>query len=175
MEQVDKNRFDAIFQLYSHAWQQFNTRRTYEWQICIALWTALAFAIAGVVNATTLPKLQGGIYIPGIILLTAIALQCYFIVGIANAHKSDREMAIHYGEILQYLSGSSFDEALENSLKKGRGNWGKKVNWSSVFQVGITCLLSLLFMIVMHGKMNDNANIENGAKIKRNLEASSLK
>lgn len=42
MDDKIKNRFDSLAILWKGAWEQFNERRKYEFQISLAIWTALA-------------------------------------------------------------------------------------------------------------------------------------
>lgn len=158
MNDDQRRRFESIFQLYSHAWNQFNTRRTYEWQICISLWTALSLAIAGVVNASSLPVSKDAsvvvVLICSVVLIIMLLLQYWFVYGVAKAHKHDREMAVHFGDKLQELSDSKFLDALKTDLKNGRNNWGKPLNWSSGLQLGFSVLLSISLIAILYAKVN---------------------
>jgi hypothetical protein len=155
MNENDRNRFESIFQLYSHSWQQFNVRRTYEWKISISLWTALGLAIVGVVNAESIPEISGGMYILFSILLFVIMLQLIFIKGIARNHGYDRKIALHYQKFLHEISQTKFEEPLERVLEKGRRNWGVFLNWSSILQIGVTIVLSILFLVIIQSKMGN--------------------
>ncbi|MBI3284793.1 MAG: hypothetical protein HYZ65_08090 [Burkholderiales bacterium] len=158
MDDTSRRKFESIFQLYSHAWGQFNARRVYEWQICIVFWTALALSVAGVVNANSLPVIKEfGIVtmvLTGIILLSAVALHFWFVHGLTRAHKIDRLIGCHYGELLQKLTESEFSEDFQKELGDGRKRWEHALNWSTGLQLGVSLLLSISLFVLIYGKIN---------------------
>ena len=141
MNESEKNRFDALSILWKGAWDNFNHRRNYEWKYCISVWTAFSVFIASIISGKLIFKsiyiLLGIIFIGGIITI----LHIFFISGLQKRNKSDRDIAIHYERIMQYLSNSQFSEKLESDLRMGRLQWGKLRNYAPATQISITILL----------------------------------
>ena len=48
----DEKRFEALKVLRDARWRSFDTRRSFEWKMCLALWTALAAFIAIMLQGT---------------------------------------------------------------------------------------------------------------------------
>jgi hypothetical protein len=142
MNEKEKNRFDALSILWKGAWDNFHQRRNYEWKFCVSIWTAFSIFIASIISGKLVFKsiyiLLWLIFYGGIITL----FHFWFISGIQRAHKLDRNIAIHYEKIMQYISNSSFSKELEYDLKEARSLWGKLMgHWGPATQIGITILL----------------------------------
>lgn len=154
MDETQRARFESLFQLYEHAWRQFNERRTYEFKVLLTFWTALAAGIAG---SFTLKEpihfLSGnsgtiGLCILGVVI---VGLFVYWTWGLSRAHRHDRQIAMAYEPALQELINVSFIDPLKRELNKSRGRWGSLLNWSPVFQIGITTVLTIALLIAIKG------------------------
>ena len=152
MNEEVRRRFESIFQLYALSWQQFNTRRTYEWQVTISIWTALALAIAGVSNIREIPKILGGIWTLLSFGIMIVFLQVWWCRGIANGNKIDRLIAFHYEAILQNISNSEFSVDLKNKLKPSHSTFGKIFHWNYMLQIGVSALLIALLIVIVWSK-----------------------
>ncbi len=156
MKEEERRRFESIFQLYALSWQQFNTRRTYEWQVTISIWTALALSIAGASNTGEIPQIHGVIWTLLFVGVIIVALQIWWCKGIAGGHKNDRLIAFYYEAILQNVSNSEFPDDLKNKLNPSHSTFGKIFHWSYMLQVGVTVLLIALLLAVVWSKSSSS-------------------
>lgn len=142
MDEDEKRRFDAIAALWEGCWKRKRERRSYELKFSLALWTALALAIAGL---TTRDLSSLGWALPlGVGVLGALmALAHYsYLAGIGRRHNEDTSLALHYENILHELASATPQAKYRSSIGRGIshdyvvfGNWSRRV------QVVVTIIL----------------------------------
>lgn len=157
MTNEDKNKFDALEQLRAAAWDSFDKRRTYEWRICIALWTAFAAFIGAVVTgrvATTTPVAVG----TTIIALAVLILHHFWLRGLSRAHETDKREDVFFRRQMMDMLGLQFSEEDKAHHKVIQDSWGKFTNWSRLFQIGVTTLLVLGTIITIWSVINNDSN-----------------
>ncbi len=148
MNENEKRRFDAISQLYQRAWEQFNARRRYEFQVGLAYWTALAAALAGSVNLESFPRIPGGKPLLVGFAIVTIALHIFWMWGIWRAHGTDQKIAIHYQTHMQTLSQTEFPQGLSENIAFRSRDMGMLSHPAAVFEIGLTALLALAFVVI---------------------------
>ena len=149
MNENEKRRFDAIWELCKSSWQRISERRVYEWRVNFTLWTTFAAFIAIVVTRT-LPVQQ--IYLFWGVVAIGAALSVIhwrWLKRLNDATWSDNCIAIHYEEILRELSSSGFDKDLKKDLhqirEKQKSLWRNGARLSGLF---ITIVLYIATILV---------------------------
>jgi hypothetical protein len=135
----------------------FDRRRSYEWKLSLALWTAL--------SAFTALIFRGEIQIETIswAILVGVAiviLQSYFQVMLAQANKLDKKKSWYYEKALNVLMHTDWEaqadknsSALNRTIQEFNGNSSRFGGyWSCVVQIGITIVLLLAALGVLYGK-----------------------
>jgi len=128
--------------LRASAWDDFHTRRTYEWKIALSLWTAMA-AFAG----TTL---AGHVTVDRCTLLRAViaaavaltALHTLFAWGVCRANDLNRKRQFFFEDQMMKRLDLHYPEEIDLLIKQARERSGSLLNWSHLFQLGITVLLA---------------------------------
>ena len=133
------------------AYNSFNDRRSYEWKLSLAIWTALAVLVAGLVQidkAGGFP-LHGKRYgwIATVLGICLVALHVYFNNCIARANAIDKDMALFYSKQMRAALGLSFPPKLDEMInalpkrpKHPHLNFGQ---WGHLAQITITFLLTI--------------------------------
>ena len=149
MNENEERLFKALDTLRSAAWTSFDKRRTYEWQFCIALWTALAFFIGTLVTqpietAKRFPvKGAWPVLVTALIGLGVTAHHMYWIRGAGQANAADRQVSDVYGKKMCPLVGVSYDKEIDTIVGPRLSRRGKLTNYSHFTQVAVTFLLVL--------------------------------
>lgn len=144
MTEVEKNQFDALSTLWKGAWDQFNERRKYEFQISIAVWTAIG-SFSGFLLSKDNLKIDKTFAIGVIIgLIWILVLYFNWTYGLAKANKKDRSKAFHYEVKMQNLSRSNFGVGHQNSIQRTGSSVWILTNWSHGTQIWITCIFTLI-------------------------------
>jgi heme A synthase len=144
---MDKELLEGCLKLADAAWRDLDKRRSYEWRINFALWTALAvFAGLGLKGeidlASPFPLLgQAGLLILLLLLLAFIGFVyiSWWTAGIQDRNKKDRLAANFYWNKIDEELKTGYDK--ETRAAKEEGWWE---NWSHRSQVAIT----LVFLII---------------------------
>jgi hypothetical protein len=141
MNEKEKERAEVLENLREGAWESFNTRREYEWKVCLALWTAMAAFIGtlltGKIELTRAPALM-----TIAVAMAILVLHICWLSGLIKAHAADKKVNLFFANTLTEKIGVSFDSKLSHELKQTRKKWGKLWDWNSLFQIGITALLA---------------------------------
>jgi len=153
MDDQEKNRFDAFEALRAAAYKSFNDRRSYEWKMCIGIWTPFAVYIGALVTqpieaGKALP-MTGSQLVVGTALVSLIILiiQVFWTFGLARANKLDnvydwdlrKKM---YGD-LNYPMPTDAVEEWEN-VKKRKGQLS---SWSHATELLLTLILGIVATI----------------------------
>lgn len=149
MTSEEKNQFDAIAALWKGAWEQFNERRRFEFQISLAVWTALASFIALVISkdGTFNESVLIGTWICAILIFLIYVL---WTLGLYRANTFEKRIAFHYADKLRKLSDSEFDRNLKQDLDNSQKS--KMRFWSQAVQIGITFVLSVAAIVSVISK-----------------------
>lgn len=99
------------------AYNSFNDRRGYEWKLSLAIWSALAVVLAGLVQAKEVFPFRGPLYgHAGLGLgLLIVLLHIYFNKGMAHANAIDRLKERMFSELIKSTAG--LEELLEEQKK----------------------------------------------------------
>lgn len=158
MSEDEKRKADILVELYRQAYQNFERRRTYEWKLSLAIWTALAVFIAIAIRreASTFN------FALAAVALAAILLHWFFIGRVKLANDVDKRKAELYEHELNQLVGIHFGpngendymKAVTNAISlviddKGFRRWVGKGRWAIVMHVGFTILLTIAGLIVV--------------------------
>jgi len=138
------------------AYESFNDRRSYEWKLSLAIWTALAIVIVGVVQ----PLKDGNPFpfhgrryaiIAGIAGLMVIFLHIYFSNCVARANAIDRKKARDYNRRIESslnLEDTDLKKEINDQIKKLPSapehplmQWWQ---WGHLVQIALTILLITL-------------------------------
>jgi len=147
MEPEEKNQFDSLATLWQGAWNQFNERRRFEFQICLSIWTALA-----AFTSIMLSKKDSEIEISGtvcafalVVLLALDFLFWFWIKELRKRNDLDKSIALHYETKMQGISNSSFDPLgdIEKMKKQIQSSESIFSTWSHGIQIYITILFSI--------------------------------
>lgn len=158
MNGEERNRFDSINALRQASYASFNDRRGYEWKLALAIWSALAILLARLVqptkDGTTFPLNGDSVWIAASIVgVLLIVLHAYWSNGAARANRADRTIEHHYMKAMQSVLALPFDkdvQAVIDALPRSpKGGWR---HWSHLAQVGITALLVLVSIVVLHAR-----------------------
>lgn len=152
MDTETKSRFDAIAALWKGAWEQFNERRKFEFQISLAVWTALASFTALVISNEKV-TFEKDVRTGTIICIVLICIiYVIWTLGLTRSNAYDKKIAIHYAKILRQLSSSQFDAELENLLKKNQKSLTRF--WSQASQIGVTLVLAIAAILSVFSKIH---------------------
>ena len=136
MNEDVKRVFDALAELWSGRWENFNQRRIYEWKLSLAIWGAATAFIIGCISGkfpqVGLPVLYWTIAIAGAIAVLHIT----WLYGLGVNNENDRTVMHDYEERMRQLVLADFKP---RQFEKS----GPLLNWSHGPQVGITLLLYL--------------------------------
>ena len=152
MDEKELKKFEALAQMREFWWGSFDRRRSYEWKICLAIWTAfLAFSAlmlrAGPSLPTTCPIKVAAVIL---IITIVVVLHSKWIWMMGGANHLDKRQAFTYDREMKELTKVQYDDALEadvkNREKAGRTKW-----WVQRFQTAITLGLGLLAVLALCG------------------------
>lgn len=144
MDDKTKNRFESLAILWKGAWDQFNERRKYEFQISLAIWTALASFTGFILTSKEIAFDETVLYSAGGGFMAIFLVYFFWRHNLSIANQKDKEIAFHYERILQSMSDSEFSPTLKSYLASNK--WVKKypfLSWSPLSQIVVTALLCL--------------------------------
>lgn len=147
------------------AYNSFNDRRSYEWKLSLAIWTALAVLVAGLVHPIRTDEVfpfhgkRYGFLAAGIGFLV-IALHTYFNNGMARANAIDRtKQRIYEDQIRASISFIKTEKyADEKAILKKQVEMRPKSpelpymqwrQWGHLAQIGVTFLLTITAVIIV--------------------------
>lgn len=162
--------FEALRVLWQGQIDSFNERRRYEWQMCLAVWGALA----GVVVASLSEKahLTGCTIFLLIILGAAFAsVLTYWLTELQRRNNGDRRIGEVYWDAMRQYAPERLPTGIEQGLLRHRqrrygGGWG----WNHGSQIVVTWLVCLAMAVVLlgagskTGERNADAKAEINAK-----------
>jgi hypothetical protein len=144
MNEDTKRRADILMSLAEQAWTNMDRRRSYEWKLSIAIWSALA-AFAAILLRATLPN-TGQLWLKVVILamtssvgVTAVVIHYIWCRWAMERQHFDRDLAIHTTSVVRGLVDCQLDDTFQKRSKNLReGRW-----WSMGPQVAITTVLAI--------------------------------
>lgn len=162
MDTETKNKFDALAVLWKGAWDQFNERRRYEFQISVAIWTALTAFVAIVITKYEISKYPinaWGVFGSFIALSLLNYINFRWVKGLRERNDLDKSIALHYERKMQELSNSGFDDTVNKIRNRLKDKPNLFYSWSHGAQIQITLLFSFsafltvlcLYLYIYHG------------------------
>lgn len=144
----DKSRFDAILELNKQCWARMEQRRTYEWRVAFAIWGVIVGLIGLLFSSSLDDKWGVFVGILGLGILISI-LHLFWLRELTIAMGSDRNMAIHYGGMLQEITKSQFPIAQQKELDKRQADLGKFLSsWSVRYEWFATIIMVIAALLV---------------------------
>lgn len=155
----EKEKAHVMLKLLEIAWHNFDRRRSYEWKLSLAIWTALAAFIALslrsrflALSASTQPADMAFVIVTAVVILP---IQICFLYRVKRANNCDQNRALHYEYLINNALEVDFgpktilQKDVEDSIKKAtsRGRMGGW--WSAVFHVVITIVLFTVAALVV--------------------------
>ncbi len=187
----DKERFEAFQFLAKSASTRFLERRKYEWQLAIALWTALGVSAAYLLTQDkTVPT---GI-VWSVYMLSGLVIVTYGVVWIpwiAGANDRDQATSYYWESAIENLTGAPLSENLQPRkgwprhptqnppVKQGwlKRHWSRFVlaycQSSQISQVGTTFIFWLVFIISLWPGHTSRETIRPSSKVTIENSASS--
>jgi hypothetical protein len=151
LDNETKNRADVLLKLAEIKVKNFDTRRSYEWKLCLGIWTALAAFIGLVLkDGACAGKADRAcvLILPAILLLMTHII---FLRGVFRANDLEKKLARFYEAQVSDLAGvDPFDKgnvAMLEALAKVQA--GKGGLWAPVTQVLITVILLVSAALVL--------------------------
>jgi hypothetical protein len=143
MDDATKRKYDALAELRKAAWDSFNQRRPFEWQVCIALWTAMAAFAGFVISAkdSTISPLKA--VLTGIVAVAIVHIHKKWLNGLATAHNVDKDIEILVRSEMNALAGVAYPKPMTEKLSEVREGMHPSRNWNVSFQLAVTSLLAL--------------------------------
>ena len=148
MTEASQHCLNSLEALRQAAWQEFDTRRAFEWKVSLALWTAM-FAFAGALLSGK-PTIDYGIRVIACHLAVALLiLHIYFLCGVAKRHHADREKEHFFrNQILAVLHL----ELPADIRTQEKGHSSVTWTYSLTFQVGVTLVAVLVDLAAILAK-----------------------
>jgi hypothetical protein len=145
-------RLQYLEALRQAAYQSFNDRRSYEWKLSLAIWTALAIVVVGLVRLQTgeVFPLHGPLYgiVATVVGILIVVLHIYFNNGMARANAIDKTRFQHCASEMESILDLKTDpkvQALIDQLPAPpKGKWMRWWQWGHLAQIGITILLTIV-------------------------------
>jgi hypothetical protein len=139
------------------AYQSFSDRRSYEWKFSLALWTAIAVMIAGLVQpikAGDAFPFQGFYFrVGGLVFgLLILFLHIFFNNYLARANAIDRKKVIYYSRhiesalplVTDTALGQEIDRRISELPKLPEKTWLQWWQWGHIVQVLLTGVLLII-------------------------------
>lgn len=153
MDDQEKNRMDVLEMLRAAAYKSFNDRRSYEWKMCISIWTPFAVYIAALVTqpielGKALPMAECQLAIgTAVVSLIILAIQVFWTLGLSRANKLDNmydwDLRDEMYAALKHQTPS--DSATD--VEKIKEQRGKLWHWSHGTELLLTLLLGIVATI----------------------------
>ncbi|SRR6266404_451807 len=144
-------RLEYIEALRLAAYNSFNDRRSYEWKLSLAIWTAIAVLVAGLVQPGQVAFPFHGIrYGVGatIVGMAIVALHVYFSNCLARANTIDRKKVLNYANQIEsalQLPDTDLANEIKNLIvklpKPFESRWMLWWQWGHISQITMTILL----------------------------------
>jgi hypothetical protein len=118
-EKTDAITLQYLEALRLAAYNSFNDRRSYEWKLSLAIWTAIAVLIAGLVQGEKFPFIDRRFGIAATIFgLFVVGMHFYFNVGIARANSIDKLRERVYSNLIMSIAGIQDKIDLQSQQQK---------------------------------------------------------
>jgi hypothetical protein len=157
----DKKNGELLQKQVEFNYMNFDRRRSYEWKLSIALWTAIAAFIALSLRGDAPIQITGWRLVAAIIPVTVIVLlQVYFLAMILEANNLDKEKSWYYEKALNIFMHTDWED-LDDESSKNLSEKMKKFNdskyrlsgrWPYIVEAGITVVLLLSAIGVLYMK-----------------------
>lgn len=160
----NKNSAEVLQKQVEFSYMNFDRRRSYEWKLSLALWTALSVFIALTLRGEV--QIQSCLIkvVMAIAAILLVLLHSYFLLMLIEANSLDKKKSFYYEKALNILTNTDWEilgdpkstELNDKMIKLNRGKYRNfpRFNgyWSCIVQVGITIILLIVAWIVLHEK-----------------------
>lgn len=153
MNDEERRRFESLESLRRAAYESFDSRRSYEWKLSLAIWTAEAIALvallqptkAGEVFPLNRPWGWAGALAVAVVL---VILHCYLSDGLAKSNANDKAEARHFRDEMEKMV--NLEQVVKTPFERrddeGTRGWRQ---WSHLGQIGITALLAAAAALII--------------------------
>lgn len=149
--------FKGLEILRKASWESFDKRRTYEWKVSLALWTALAVFTGTVLTQPQerMIPLRGCMVWSIVIIFGALVLLIHIMwnIGIARSSNLDKEMSYVPRNKMYAMVGISYEKEIKPIIEESSKYW-RAAFLSPLTQVGITLLLVLAAWSALYLRAN---------------------
>lgn len=137
----NEKRPEILMKLLEVAWANFDRRRTYEWKMSLAIWTAIAAFIALYLKGE-IPTIPNDAQSPlSWAAWLVVGVQVVFLVCLRFANGVDQARACFCEDLLNDISGASTDTRIAKvAAARKKIAWAKGF-WSIPCEVAITIIL----------------------------------
>jgi len=147
-----KRLFDALHTMREAAWRSFDRRRSFEWKLSFAVWSAMGAYIAALLKlrpATGDPALNAASVV---VTLSVLGVHAYWTWGLGRANKIDQDIAFRYydvrGREVLGLSEDQLKELLGSRAERVGALTGSPLQWSHLSQLLVTFILGLTAVLI---------------------------
>ena len=153
-EAYKESWLESLEALREAAYQSFSDRRSYEWKFSLALWTAIAVMIAGLVQPTDAGEVfpfHGFYYRVGAIVSGVLVLILHIVFNnyLARANAIDRKKVIYYSRhiesALPLMTETDLAKEIERRIselpKLPEAMWLQWWQWGHIVQILLTAVL----------------------------------
>ncbi|MFH2012651.1 MAG: hypothetical protein ABIJ37_08145 [Pseudomonadota bacterium] len=152
MTNEEKNQVDSLELLRTAAYKSFNDRRSYEWKMCISIWTPFAVYIGALVTqplesgkTLTLPIEDTLLAIvTAVVSALILAIQVFWTRGLARASKIDSEYDWDIRNEIYNLLKHPKPACIQAEVAKVMQAKAKLWHWSHGTQLLITLILGIV-------------------------------
>ncbi len=146
MTEDEKRKADMLFSLCENSWGSFNERRSYEWKLSLAIWTAISVFITIVLKENLKINDEYSSLIGMIVMFVITGLHGFWLFSMTKVNNLDILIARFYERRLHNLLSVQFPPEIEEEVEKRKK---KKGIWSPLAQVSITFLLSFTASLLL--------------------------
>jgi hypothetical protein len=150
-DETNRLKIDTLFRLADQSWRSFDTNRSYEWKMSLALWTVLAAFAALLAKGDV--KIQSQLFVwfatTGIVLIF-LAYWIFWTTGGWRHNYFEVEDTYDLLKRVRWLIGEPPGRApLEGPKPKDRASdvFLAPRNWSRAFQLIVTFILAFVAIV----------------------------
>ncbi len=161
MTPSQERRFKSLEALRKASWISFSERRSVEWKVSLALWTALAVFTGALLTRSPTESYQLNgfwpVLVTALVGLAIVVVHTIWLIGINQNHQIDRELSHLFRKEMCELVRVP-PSAIEPILDK-YSRWpttrrpkGKRLNYSHLSEITLTTILALGAVCAMYAR-----------------------
>jgi len=147
MTKEEKNRFDALELLRAAAYSSFNDRRSYEWKMCISIWTPFALYIGYLVTKQSHVSETNLAIGTAAVSALVLVIQVFWTIGLSRANRIDNGFELSIRKELYAALNYSTPITIQKDIDKANRTKGTLWHWSHRTQLLLTLLLGIVATI----------------------------